>query len=496
MPKRNKKRTKRVKKTRDRPPRIFVRKGKLYVRVGKKNILLKDQDRYTKRELMDIVLRDLVVRRKRRKKGKVTKRERRLDKQDLKTFEEFEKLNRNQSKVLKLPKNFKQKTDGLQNFFTALLKAFRTLPKDVNIETRETEKKKVQDEKVSTALVKAKPGKIKIKPSSTSTSAIGSSFTVTRPLLTPTTSSVIPSSVVTTPRSPEKKKKPIVLRSNAEKALRDRIKEIGFAKAKKDFVQMYKNTTGEEIKLKSKDALVSRVVDFYETELGDLGKIQEDLNSGDLFTLPSDGPPELEDERESVVMESDDEQEFFDPPSASKTAQDAVLKQIADGDYYTGNGLSTSEINKMMKPFGSVYLGALPLDFMSHINLKKLPKKFGFVMNLDKSNKPGSHWVSVYVDIKEDMSIEYYDSFARDPPAEFMKQIKKLIDKLGVNVYLKLKINNVIEQNSKTSNCGWFAMNFLSSRFQGDSYKEATKYDKSKDGERKIETLKKKFGYI
>ena len=222
------------------------------------------------------------------------------------------------------------------------------MPKDVNIETRETEKKKVQDEKVSTALVKAKPGKIKIKPSSTSTSAIGSSFTVTRPLLTPTTSSVIPSSVVTTPRSPEKKKKPIVLRSNAEKALRDRIKEIGFAKAKKDFVQMYKNTTGEEIKLKSKDALVSRVVDFYETELGDLGKIQEDLNSGDLFTLPSDGPPELEDERESVVMESDDEQEFFDPPSASKTAQDAVLKQIADGDYYTGNGLSTSEINKMM----------------------------------------------------------------------------------------------------------------------------------------------------
>ncbi|MDB2405025.1 hypothetical protein N9W07_00630, partial [Alphaproteobacteria bacterium] len=110
-----------------------------------------------KRELLDIILKELVVRKKRRKRGRVTKKEKKDTEADQKVFDEFEKLNRNQS-ILKLPGGVTQKSKGEQSLFNlfnsrgaagALTRAAYTLPTtDVNLELRaQMEKKRKEDEK-------------------------------------------------------------------------------------------------------------------------------------------------------------------------------------------------------------------------------------------------------------------------------------------------------------------------------------------------------------
>ena len=123
-------------------------------------------------------------------------------------------------------------------------------------------------------------------------------------------------------------------------------------------------------------------------------------------------------------------------------------------------------------------------------------------MNTDPSNKEGKHWIAVLIDLDDDLSVEYFDSFGREPTRKFMKEIKKLIDKLRPHSYLKFKTNRVQLQDKNTQNCGFFAMKFLLDRLaNGLTFKEATGYkneiiDNSIQGENNIQSLKNKFGYI
>ncbi|EGG14909.1 hypothetical protein DFA_10782 [Cavenderia fasciculata] len=55
-----------------------------------------------------------------------------------------------------------------------------------------------------------------------------------------------------------------------------------------------------------------------------------------------------------------------------------------------------------------------------------LDGKLSFIMNLDKSTEPGSHWVACYIDTIGSKSLEYYDSFGEDPSEQFMIDIKKI----------------------------------------------------------------------
>jgi hypothetical protein len=126
-------------RTRHRPPRIFIKNKKIYVRIGKKRYLLKDQKKYSREQLIDIILKNLLVRRKRRSRGKLTKREKKLNLQDMKTFEAFEKLNRGRSGNLVLPSGL-DKTLSSNNtersFYNALVKFSGKMPKDINIVNR------------------------------------------------------------------------------------------------------------------------------------------------------------------------------------------------------------------------------------------------------------------------------------------------------------------------------------------------------------------------
>lgn len=177
-----------------------------------------------------------------------------------------------------------------------------------------------------------------------------------------------------------------------------------------------------------------------------------------------------------------------------QTAAGVVVRTLANQK--RGQPLSTNEIDNMMHSCcARTYLGTYPADFLKFLPTK-LPKIFSFVMNTDPSSKPGKHWVAVRVDTRDENAVEYYDSFGEEPSKRFMKQLKKLVNKLDVPIYLKLKINRIKEQNTSTNNCGWFAMSFIINRNLGQPFRECTGYDDSQNGEGRIDSLKNKFGYV
>lgn len=111
-----------------------------------------------------------------------------------------------------------------------------------------------------------------------------------------------------------------------------------------------------------------------------------------------------------------------------------------------------------------------------------------------KSNDVG-HWIALVINNSK-RQFYYYDSFG-DNPQQFnnFKELLKKYKKYNSEKY-ELKINAVQNQNSNTSNCGFFAINFLENILQDHvSFKTATDFN-SVVGEKKIALLKKSFGLI
>lgn len=161
--------------------------------------------------------------------------------------------------------------------------------------------------------------------------------------------------------------------------------------------------------------------------------------------------------------------------------------------------LSTVDIEDSMEQYENSkhndfwFIGAVPIDFDSNhslggcvvdelceINIEELYKnditKLGVVFNLDRHDEPGSHWVSLYCDIKK-KQVLYYDSYGYKPPKEvdiFMNRLKKQIDKLFDTKDTKLKYNNIRHQY-KDSECGVYSMYFIISLLNGKSFDNFTK---------------------
>src|SRR5688572_14574459 len=105
--------------------------------------------------------------------------------------------------------------------------------------------------------------------------------------------------------------------------------------------------------------------------------------------------------------------------------------------------------------------------------------RVGFILNTDKKDKPGQHWVAVFADGRPNgsQSIEYYNSFADDIPNDIREDLKKVGDKISPDNLLKLKVNYVKQQAERSENCGHFCIRFLVDRFHGKSFADATGYD-------------------
>lgn len=171
----------------------------------------------------------------------------------------------------------------------------------------------------------------------------------------------------------------------------------------------------------------------------------------------------------------------------------------------SGRGLSEVQINKVMNKYkNKPYLGVISADEIKTRILPKVRpnKSLAFIMNTDKRSGKGIHWVAVNVSVK-DASVEYYNSFGTAPTPTTMKGLKQIVDKLKLPVLYKFKVNRVQHQNNNSSNCGYFAMEFLLKRFRGIPFSKASGYDdriknKSKQFEKEIERIKKlkPFSYL
>lgn len=144
--------------------------------------------------------------------------------------------------------------------------------------------------------------------------------------------------------------------------------------------------------------------------------------------------------------------------------------------------LNSLDIINIMKQWEKVYkqfrfIGPSPINYddhlvngecvweeLCHFNLKELinegVEKVGIIFNLDKHDKSGSHWVSVFIDIVL-KKIYYFDSYGDKQP----RRIKRFINKISkqfkqLNMKVDYKLNKNRHQYSD-SECGMYCLYFI-----------------------------------
>ena len=162
-------------------------------------------------------------------------------------------------------------------------------------------------------------------------------------------------------------------------------------------------------------------------------------------------------------------------------------------------GIDNHSIDRFLSKYGDEYLGCIAHDEIpSKIYPKIKPRSRGFfVINTDPSWKSGEHWQCVFFDARPNgsNSIEFYDSFADPIDPKMQADLKGIAERLDAKTYLKLKENRIKQQHDDSDNCGYFCMNFITSRMRGKGFPEASGFDESVKGESDIHRFKKMNGF-
>lgn len=155
--------------------------------------------------------------------------------------------------------------------------------------------------------------------------------------------------------------------------------------------------------------------------------------------------------------------------------------------------LTNYDIEAVMNQYEKVYrnlrfLGVFPIDFAKtfrfstkcigeslcdfdihkHVlNLKKT--QFAFIVNLDRHDQSGSHWVAVYCNLDKssiNYGIFYYDSVApsKKPPVEISNFMDKVSSQVKNDNFRKV-VNHITHQKFNNE-CGMFSMVFLTQCFK------------------------------
>ena len=149
--------------------------------------------------------------------------------------------------------------------------------------------------------------------------------------------------------------------------------------------------------------------------------------------------------------------------------------------------LSNYDIIKVLKQYEIAYpnfrfLGPSPIDFDKHIKkstnssptcveetlcqfslskcMEDKKEKIGISFNLDDHEGPGTHWVSLYIDIPN-KTMFYFDSALFDTPpeiTEFVRRIMKQSDEAGLGIQFD---KNAIQHQMSNSECGMYSLFFI-----------------------------------
>jgi hypothetical protein len=172
----------------------------------------------------------------------------------------------------------------------------------------------------------------------------------------------------------------------------------------------------------------------------------------------------------------------------SEEAKDNLENKVfrPDGPQGKFDWLSTIDINQVLYQYEDKYndfkfLGAVPIDFQEldylpfkTLNFSELEKngsnRVGVIFNLDPSYKSGSHWVSLFIDLKKCQAY-FADSYASPPPdevKEFMKKIENYFKNKGINNY-DIRYNKTQHQRGN-SECGVYSINFILRLLKGKTF--------------------------
>ena len=94
---------------------------------------------------------------------------------------------------------------------------------------------------------------------------------------------------------------------------------------------------------------------------------------------------------------------------------------------------------------------------------KKGKNKIGIIFNTDPHNKSGSHWISLFINIKRKI-ICFFDSVGTKESKEIMKLVNRIIDqghKLNPKINFKFENNNGVEHQYKNTECGIYSLFFI-----------------------------------
>lgn len=117
-------------------------------------------------------------------------------------------------------------------------------------------------------------------------------------------------------------------------------------------------------------------------------------------------------------------------------------------------GVTNSFIWNVLKNLPN-FIGVIPQDYLSNFKIVSFP--VSFVINLDLSNQPGSHWIGILLSTTD---IKIYDSLSLDPqmspnkPSFLLNFLKKF--KSSHTIYLTPHLQPI---NSNT--CGFYCIFFL-----------------------------------
>ena len=132
------------------------------------------------------------------------------------------------------------------------------------------------------------------------------------------------------------------------------------------------------------------------------------------------------------------------------------------------------------------FIGPTPIDFESKpyvlsnscvwqelcdFNLKKFIDKkidkIGIIFNLDKHNEPGSHWVSMFIDL-HDKFIFYMDSALNPIPEEIISLKNKVLKQAEhLNIDLEFDTNYPIMHQRGNNECGMYSLFFIITMLTG-----------------------------
>ena len=105
------------------------------------------------------------------------------------------------------------------------------------------------------------------------------------------------------------------------------------------------------------------------------------------------------------------------------------------------------------------FVGVFAID-----NFPKIKPLSGVVVNLQKANEQGSHWIALYcgelgtVELFEPLGFEYYPT-----------QLQSLINQLHLQ-FKQILCNTISIQPKNSEMCGGYCIEFLKKRFSNISY--------------------------